>query len=464
MRQPGKLGKYLWMGGFLVAAGVCAFFLTQVGLSYSSKASRAVEDGKRVIIAAETGEVTQRGSEKPMPAATIPSTSISSDTPDAPAEAVTPEPVPEPGKEASAATPDEIGPQLPKEQATEPEKQPEPGETAATPEGTSPKPEEGSKEAASAPIEIESAPALPAGATPESIVPPAYNGKARLVVIITGMGLDHSLAEAAARLPPGVALSFSPYSNNLEQWIQSVRKVGHQALLDLPLEPEGYPLTDPGPLAILNDASKEKNLFRLKSLLTAAKDYTAVLAPEDETVTRSLVTALPLIDGLHKQGTTLIYNEKPANASLRQDAESVGLSIYPHFMVADETLSQEAIDGKLEEARKAVMEEGQTVLVVGHAYPLTVKRISAWLKKLHDAGLDVSPVSSVIVREDTGEKTDQKDAGQKNMGKPEAEPEARPFGKQSGNRAAKSVSGTPASGKHEELPQPKEEGNAPHPP
>lgn len=355
--QPGKLHKLLWMGGTLTLAATGVFFLVQFFLFYHSKAEHAVEEGKRVIVAVDSGEIIIRSPEldtkEPKPA-----------TP-----ATTPEPV--------APTP-----AVPPAPAAEIYGPVQPTATAPTPEAT----------AATTPAEATTTPTDAAPAKPV-----VYDGKARLAVIISGLGLNRAVTESVSKLPAGVTLSFSPYVSNLNNWVQALKKSGHEVLLDLPMETTDYPLYDPGPMAILNDAAKDKNIFRLNSVLAAAKDYVGVLASNDETITKSLVSILPVLDDLQKHKTLFIYNERPGNAFLKQEAGAIGLPIISHYVVVDDVLSAEAIDAKLEEVSAMILEEEKTVLVVGRPYPLTIKRIELWLKALKEKnGIEPNPVTTII--------------------------------------------------------------------
>lgn len=372
--QPGRLPKFLWTGGTVLAACAGIFFLVQFFLFYHTKSERAVEEGKRMIVAVETGEILIRSPEadkKPEPEKKAETEAVA---PVAPVAPITPD----------APAPEKTPPKKPAEQ-------PAPADsTAATPEKT---PEETAAAAPDDAATPEPATEVPAKEA-EAVI---YDGKARLAVAISGLGLNRELTENVTKLPGGVTLSFSPYVANLENWVTAAKKSGHEVLLDLPMETSDYPLSDPGPMAILNDASKATNIQHLQSALNTGKDFVGLLTPVDETVTKSLSTILPLIDEMQKQKTLLIYNERPSNAFLRQESRAIGLKVIPSYVVIDDVLTPEAIDAKLEEVRKLILEDQKTILIVGHPYPLTIKRLEAWLAALKEKhGIEPSPVSTII--------------------------------------------------------------------
>jgi hypothetical protein len=78
------------------------------------------------------------------------------------------------------------------------------------------------------------------------------NGKPRVALIVGGLGLNAVTTRAAIeRLPAEVTLSFVPYADGLQTWIDLARAQGHEVMIEMPMEPTGYPDNDPGPYTLL---------------------------------------------------------------------------------------------------------------------------------------------------------------------------------------------------------------------
>ncbi|HEX3407807.1 MAG TPA: divergent polysaccharide deacetylase family protein, partial [Caulobacteraceae bacterium] len=72
--------------------------------------------------------------------------------------------------------------------------------------------------------------------------PSTPDGKPRVALIIGGLGLNAKETRVAiSALPPEVTLSFVPYSEGLQGWIDMARAAGHEVLLEAPMEPKDYP-------------------------------------------------------------------------------------------------------------------------------------------------------------------------------------------------------------------------------
>ena len=67
---------------------------------------------------------------------------------------------------------------------------------------------------------------------------------------------------AIRHLPPEITFAFNPYANGVAQIVQRARTDGHEVLLNLPMEPNGYPTIDPGPQTLLTRLSAKENVER----------------------------------------------------------------------------------------------------------------------------------------------------------------------------------------------------------
>ena len=75
------------------------------------------------------------------------------------------------------------------------------------------------------------------------------------------------------KLPPAVTLAFTPYGADPGKLVERARSLGHEILLQVPLEPFDYPDNDPGPQTLLTTLSAEQNQDRLLWLLSRFQGY-----------------------------------------------------------------------------------------------------------------------------------------------------------------------------------------------
>jgi len=104
-------------------------------------------------------------------------------------------------------------------------------------------------------------------------------GQPYVAIIVTGIGLNSTRTKAAIEdLPLNISLALSPYANNLQQVASDARAMGHEIFLQLPMEPIDFPLSDPGPRALLTSLPEGENLVRLEWLLARFPGYAGVVS------------------------------------------------------------------------------------------------------------------------------------------------------------------------------------------
>jgi hypothetical protein len=115
----------------------------------------------------------------------------------------------------------------------------------------------------------------PADAFARPVKPlPGKPGAPRVALIVAGLGVSASAtSEAIAQLPGPVTLAFMPYGAEVERFAARARSEGHEILLQVPMEPFGYPDNDPGPQTLLTSLTPEQNLERLYWLMSRIQGY-----------------------------------------------------------------------------------------------------------------------------------------------------------------------------------------------
>jgi len=217
------------------------------------------------------------------------------------------------------------------------------------------------------------------------------NGKPKVALVIGGLGLNATATRAAIeRLPPEVTLSFVPYSDGLQAWINQARAAGHEVMLEIPMEPLDYPTNDPGPYALMANASANETARRLEWLLSRGAGYFAVTnylggrflnAPP-------AVTAFTAV--LKARGLGFIDDGAGAR-------RGVGVPRASASAVIDEQLSADGIDKALLGLEAQALQHG-AALGAGFSYPVTIEQVGRWAQGLAARGYQLAPASAIVHR------------------------------------------------------------------
>lgn len=216
-------------------------------------------------------------------------------------------------------------------------------------------------------------------------------GKPKVALVVGGLGLNPAATRAAIeRLPPEVTLSFVPYAEGLQGWIDLARADGHEVLLEIPMEPASYPDSDPGPHTLLVGANAAENQRKLDWLLARATGYFGVTNYLGERFMGSQAEMAAFQAQMKAKGLAFVDDGQARRASGAYARASAD-------RLVDESLSAATILQKLAELESIARARGSAV-GSGFAYPLTVEAATRWAATLESKGLTLAPVSAVSRR------------------------------------------------------------------
>jgi hypothetical protein len=216
--------------------------------------------------------------------------------------------------------------------------------------------------------------------------------KPLVAIIITGLGLGRLSTEAALDLPENFTLSFSPYARKARMWAEHARNIGHEVMLDLPMQTVDYPATDPGPYGLLNVKPVQDNRERLRWLMQRFPGYIGFTAPADADAPDAVMLSAMVDIG----GRGLLFVDVDGDAADFLDTKKADLGLIDltasHQL--DSSLIGESIDKSLAEVEKIARRQGYA-LAVARPYPVTLKRLQAWHESLKDKSIALAPLSVI---------------------------------------------------------------------
>jgi polysaccharide deacetylase 2 family uncharacterized protein YibQ len=222
-----------------------------------------------------------------------------------------------------------------------------------------------------------------------------FEVKGRIALIIRGLGVSADLTQQSIRgMPQQVAMAFVPYGDDLKNWTQRARQDRHEILLQIPLEPKGYPENNPGPHTLLSSLSIDENLQHLDWLLDRFEGITGVTNYKGEKFASSPGAFAPVLMELKARDLLYIDDSKAANATTRQLAQQVSLAYSVADVVIDSKREPAAIKEKLAELEAQAREDGSAI-AIGHAHAATLGALQSWLGSLNDKRLALVPITDL---------------------------------------------------------------------
>ena len=225
---------------------------------------------------------------------------------------------------------------------------------------------------------------------------PAEDEKAgKVALVIAGLGLSKTQTLAAIQELPGeVTLSFAPYARNLGDWIAQARAAGHEVILEIPMEPEDYPDSDPGPHTLLTSKSPEENIKNLNWLLSRFPGYVGITNFLGDKFTAREAAMTPVLDYLKKRGLMYLDSRASRKSVGARLAKEIKMPRAYNTRFIDREASRVSIDARLFELERIAKSTGASV-GIGFAYPVTLERLKNWIAEARKKKIVLAPLSAV---------------------------------------------------------------------
>ena len=212
----------------------------------------------------------------------------------------------------------------------------------------------------------------------------------RVAILLTGMGLDPALVQAASALPKAVGFAWSVYADDPLAGQASVRRQGRDVWLEVPVsrgDPQRY---DQGPLALSPARSDETNLQRLAAALDRGQDLAGVVA-EPGAFAPSPARFEPLAQLLAARALPLLLHGTFARTMVEQAgwtgaAASGSIGMTTRSQLLDQFLDDLAVQAERDGAAIGVL----------RVHPLTIARVARWQARLAERDLTLVPPSMLL--------------------------------------------------------------------
>ncbi|MDX1974846.1 MAG: divergent polysaccharide deacetylase family protein [Rickettsiales bacterium] len=219
--------------------------------------------------------------------------------------------------------------------------------------------------------------------------------KPMIAVIVTNLGHNKIVTENALRLPENITLSFSPYAPDILSWGKSARATGHEIVLDLPLQPSDYPITDPGPHGLILDKGSSYNEEQLQWIMSRLPVYNGFVTPSSEGFSSDTEAFKLLLQSISNRGLMMVLGHDPAKDETKELLNTTNVAHVIADLLIDEDLSVSSIQARFIQLEQLAKKRGFAV-ALAQPYPLTIQQLRQWSKTLEEKGILLVPISAIV--------------------------------------------------------------------
>jgi uncharacterized protein len=378
-----------WKVSCWALLGLSAFLAVALWVSASFETQDAADHGRRLIIRLSDGTIEGKQASSTAPPPTQP------DETTPPAETKEPEKAPE--KPEAATEPAPTTEAVPAKPA---------GDASLPPQPAEPLPSQRTAEVPMAPLNASLQEKVAVGQLPiisaTGVKPWRYYAKPyshkghypMVAVVITGLGQGKAVSNDAIKLSENFSLSFSPYARDVTTWTNSARAVGHEVLMDLPLEPANFPASDPGPYGLLAGKSPDENATKLQWLMSRVQGYVGFVTPGNEAFSSHNEAFRALLESFSARGLLMVMPHEPVKKETRQTLDDSKAAYALADVMLDEEPSPAAISIRLATLEKLASKRGYAIGIT-QGVPLTIQELARWSADLEKRGFTLVPVSYI---------------------------------------------------------------------
>ena len=227
------------------------------------------------------------------------------------------------------------------------------------------------------------------------------NGKSngpRVAIVIGGLGIGtNTTTDALHKLPGPITFAFAPYGGDLERQVARARETGHEVMLQIPMEPFDYPDNDPGPHTLLTSIDGAQNLDRLHWLMSRFQGYVGIVNYMGGRFSASEQGMAPVLREAATRGLIYLDDGSSARSLAGQIAGANNLAFAKADLIIDQVPTPADVDRALGRLETVARARGTAVGFAG-ALPVSIDRISRWIKAAESRGIQLVPITTVVAR------------------------------------------------------------------
>jgi uncharacterized protein len=223
-----------------------------------------------------------------------------------------------------------------------------------------------------------------------------HSDSPKIALVIGGLGLNTKLTKRAIdELPADVTLAFAPYGEKLQEQVNAARKVGHEVLLQVPLEPIGFPAANPGPRTLLSDAGTGENMEALHWHMSRFSGYVGLVNYMGGRFLSNAEVVTPFMKELRKRGLLFLEDGSLPLTATDSVSRATQSDARKANIVIDNDPNPKSIEAALQLLEQEAQQNGFAI-GTGSGLEITIDTVADWAKQAADRGIILVPVTAAF--------------------------------------------------------------------
>ncbi len=215
----------------------------------------------------------------------------------------------------------------------------------------------------------------------------------KLSIIIDDIGYNrryHDLVDLGVPITLAV-IPFTPYGHDAARLAHSA---GIEVMLHMPMEPQGYPASNPGESARLTTMDREVVLGKLRAALGDVPYVKGINNHMGSRFTEYTTGMIVVLEEIKKRNLFFIDSRTSPRSKGYAIAKKIGVRSARRSVFIDNVQSEEAIKRQLMKAVRLAKDNGEAI-AIGHPYPATTETLRKVIPMIEKEGVELVAASAL---------------------------------------------------------------------
>jgi len=232
---------------------------------------------------------------------------------------------------------------------------------------------------------------------PTSLTPPPPGSGGRVAIVMDDLGRDLASARELLAIDLGVTFAIIPQNEAAPQVATLAHQSGREVMIHMPMEPQGYPRTNPGADALLLSRSNEE----IRALVRGYRHRVPYAVGGNNHMgsrfTENREKMAVVLEELRQAGLFFVDSRTSNRSVAFETARELGVATVRRDIFLDNVRTVSAIRGEIRRMAGMAKKSGEA-LAICHPYPETFAALRAEVGYLRAQGISVVPASRLLVR------------------------------------------------------------------
>jgi uncharacterized protein len=226
-------------------------------------------------------------------------------------------------------------------------------------------------------------------------VPPTYDERPMIAVVMDDLGLNRRNTAALNDLKAPLTLAFLPYAGALEEQARAGRAAGHELIVHVPMEPLGRDW--PGPNALLASLGEEEFTRRLQENLDRFSGFVGINNHMGSLLTTDRDLMGLVMAEMRRRDLLFLDSKTTPDSVALAMARRHGVPSVQRDVFLDNEINPAYVRRQLAATEEVARRTGMAV-AIGHPHDVTIEALRYWLPTLERRGFRLVPLSTVVAR------------------------------------------------------------------